>query len=134
MYSDPDYARSSARGALVAPPLFPIAAGLPSGDPREGLELDQVLEGYMQAIAGDRWTLCRPVRAGVRLMRERRLAAAVAAGGGWDLVVRTTYRAGPALYAVHDRGRRYRLYERGGGATRRPDVRLGRYDAAAIAR
>src|SRR5207249_4406886 len=70
LYSDPDYARASARGALVAPPLFPMSAGLPAADPRDGLDLNHVLDGYMQAIAGDRWTLCRPVRAGVRLMRE----------------------------------------------------------------
>jgi acyl dehydratase len=107
LYSDPDYAKSAPRGALVAPPLFPIAAGLPLPAGDDAIDLAPFGRGLTQTIAGDRWTMCRAITGGVRLTRERHLAEASSIPGGWELVVRTTYRAHGALYAVHDRVRHF---------------------------
>jgi acyl dehydratase len=119
LYSDPTYAAASARGGLIAPPLFPIASGIPrpvvSG--AEEIDLERVPGVRGQVILRDRWLLRRPIAEGTRLERERRLlevvaaregASGEAASGVWDLTERTTYAADGATYAVHDRSRRYR--------------------------
>jgi acyl dehydratase len=109
LYSDPEYARTGPRRGLVAPPLFPIAAGLPVAvdSDSDTIDLELVARGMQQAIGADRWTLCRPIGEGVRLARERHLVAGEEIEGGIELVVRTSYRAESMVYAVHDRVRHY---------------------------
>src|SRR5580704_2951994 len=127
LYSDPEYAAASARGALTAPPLFPIATGTPrlsggngaNGEGLDPVDLDRMPGMRNQTILGDRWLLCRPIAVGTRLERERKLlhvaldesrsAGAAPSPSGCDLTERTTYHTGDVIYAVHDRRRRYRL-------------------------
>src|SRR5947209_4683369 len=75
LYSDPAYAAAGPWGRLVAPPLFPIAAGLPRTTPDDeaAIDLDRVGRSARQSVLADRWTLHRPIAEGVRLERERRL-------------------------------------------------------------
>ena len=136
LYSDPDYAGAGPRGGLVAPPLFPIAAGLPAADEDddddEGIDLAAIGRGYMQTVIADEWTLCRPVVAGVRLQRTGRLASATAVEGGWEVGVRTRYTAGDVLYAVHARLRRYLVGDR--DVPPHAPVQLAQYSRADIDR
>jgi alkanesulfonate monooxygenase SsuD/methylene tetrahydromethanopterin reductase-like flavin-dependent oxidoreductase (luciferase family)/acyl dehydratase len=114
LYSDPAYARSSGRGGLTAPPLFPIAAGLPrspSGT-RPPVDVGGLLRGAEPTVVADRWTLHRPVTEGIRLERISVLGEVVAGSDAdpdaVDVTVRTSYVAADVLFASHDRTRRYR--------------------------
>jgi acyl dehydratase len=109
LYSDPGHAARSARGRLVAPPLFPIATGVPDAAGDDPLELDAAAAGTRQTIVCDRWTLCRPIDEGTELTRRRWLHAVETDGAGRQtvLTVRTAFDANGVTYAVHDRVRRY---------------------------
>jgi len=109
LYSDPDHAARSARGRLVAPPLFAIATGVPAEPGPAPLELDAVAAGSRQTILCDRWTLCRPIVEGTELVRRRWLQgmAPDVAGGTTVLTVRTAFETDGITYVLHDRVRRY---------------------------
>src|SRR5947207_7058512 len=69
-YSDPAYAAASARGELIAPPLFPIATGIPEPPDagRRAVDVDELLGVPPPAApSADRWTLHAPLTVGLRL-------------------------------------------------------------------
>lgn len=119
LYSDPEYARRSVRGVLVAPPLFALATGTPAAPPegshREPLDLGG-LQGGGLVITHERWRLLAPIVEGVRLERATVLAAAGPASSPWDdapgdgafeMTTRCRYWEGGTTYAVRERTRRY---------------------------
>lgn len=121
IYSDPAYARSSVRGGLVAPPLFPIATGVAvdgAEDPGTApVDLRSVPFASKQAIARERWQLLRPITEGVSLerhdvitgveLKHEPVTEGRADGVSYELVEQTRYTAGGKLYAVRERTRRY---------------------------
>jgi acyl dehydratase len=134
LYSDPSYAATSARGHLVAPPLFALATGFPTWraerDAAASVDLDHLPGVRHQTILRDRWTLCRPIVENTRLVRDRVLvdahvvddeAGAESPDVACDVTERTTYRSGDDVYAVHDRVRRYRTAPRPATASTRTE-------------
>jgi alkanesulfonate monooxygenase SsuD/methylene tetrahydromethanopterin reductase-like flavin-dependent oxidoreductase (luciferase family) len=113
IYSDPQYAAGSARGRLAAPPLFPIATGvpLPASTGEDDVDIGGLLGGGEPSVVADRWTLHRPIVEGSRLGRTSVLHQVVEGTNAdravADVTVRTTYEADGTLYASHDRTRRY---------------------------
>jgi acyl dehydratase len=117
LYCDPEYAARSARGALVAPPLFPIATGSPAASSidADAVDVAAVLGvAPPNAPAHDRWTLHRPIVVGTRLTRTTTIhgVAPVAVDGSSppdavDVTERTQYEAYGRRFATHDRVRRY---------------------------
>ena len=56
LYSDPAYATAGPRQVLVAPPLFPIASGVPLGD--DGAPVDISLPGSEPTVVADTLGYC----------------------------------------------------------------------------
>src|ERR1700761_6382916 len=74
LYSDPDYARQSVVGALCAPPLFPLATGVPvAPDPEAAppLSIEALLGASHQTIGEERWVLRARIPEGTRLERTK---------------------------------------------------------------
>jgi acyl dehydratase len=81
LYTDPDYARSSAWGSPIAPPLYPFTAGIGrrvdwSAAEKAEMAGGDPLAGIGQYMAGERWLLVRPIRAGDVLWRTQSLFSA----------------------------------------------------------
>lgn len=81
LYSDPDYARRSSWESAIAPPLYPLAAGVMR--PVQWTEAEEAemsggdpLAGIGQYMCGDRWIFLKPVRAGDLLLRSQCLFSA----------------------------------------------------------
>ena len=113
LYSDPAYAAAGPWRGLVAPPLFPIAAGVPAppGDGPPAVDVGALLGGSEPTVLSDSWTLHRPIAEGTRLDRVS-LLMAVRAGPARspepiDVTIRRQYLAEGRLYATQDRVRRY---------------------------
>ncbi len=113
LYSDATYAAGSVRGGVIAPPLFPIATGIPAraGGAGAPVAIGPLLSGGEPSVISDVWTLHRPICEGTRLERTSVLDDVVAGEREGaltvDVTVRTGYVAGGLLYASHDRTRRY---------------------------
>jgi acyl dehydratase len=115
IYSDPGYAAASVRSELVAPPLFPIATGIPEAPDDDARDVDvAALLGTPPPTvpSADRWTLHAPITVGLRLGRESRLHDVTLEDdrpSAWIVRVaeRTEYRSEETVYATHDRIRRY---------------------------
>jgi acyl dehydratase len=106
LYSDPAYAAAGPRRALVAPPLFPIASGVPLVG--HGSPVDIALPGAEPTVVADTWTLHRPIVVGTRLERQTVLHDVQGGpAGGCDVTIRRRYLAGGVLYATQDRTRRH---------------------------
>ena len=113
LYSDPAYAAAGPWRGLVAPPLFPIAAGVPAppGDGPPAVDVGALLGGSEPTVLSDSWTFHRPIAEGTRLDRVS-LLMAVRAGPARspepiDVTIRRQYLAEGRLYATQDRVRRY---------------------------
>jgi acyl dehydratase len=81
LFCVPSYAESSVWGVGIAPPLFPMSAGVAeevalSPAEAEAMSGGDPLRGFHEVMIGDRWLLCRPVVAGTRLLRRRALQSA----------------------------------------------------------
>jgi acyl dehydratase len=81
LYTDPEYARASARGSPIAPPLYAFTAGVTR--PVQWTEAEQAimkagdpLAGIGQYMCGERWVFPRPIRAGDVLLRSQAMHAA----------------------------------------------------------
>jgi acyl dehydratase len=66
LYVDPEAARRSPFGAIVAPPTFPIRMGAAAGDPELFLALDLNFASILHAEQEFEWF--RPLRAGEQVM------------------------------------------------------------------
>jgi acyl dehydratase len=104
LYSDPAYAEAGPRNGLVAPPLFPIASGVPRI--AAGSADDVSLPGAEPTVVADSWTLHRPIGAGTRLERDTVLHDVGPAATHCDVTIRRRYQAGGVVYATQDRTRR----------------------------
>jgi acyl dehydratase len=108
LYSDPDYAADGPRHALVAPPLFPIASGVPVlGDGPPAVDISAELLGGEPTVAADVWTLPRPIVAGTRLQLLTVLHDVQKGPDGCDVTIRRRYLADRIVYATQDRTRRH---------------------------
>lgn len=81
LWSDPTYARSSPLAAPVAPPIYPISAGLQrpvewTEEQREAMGGGDPLAGIGQYMCAERWLFARPVFEGARLEKVQALHAA----------------------------------------------------------
>lgn len=147
LWNDPDYAASSAWGDVIAPPMFPISAGVPepatwTDDQREAMSGGDPLRGVGQYLRAERWYFAGPVRVGTRLTKRRALVKAdltepsAFAGGhrGAVLCWRVVYsddREPERPLVVNEREFFYSERETPPDAVRRRD--LAHYDEAAIA-
>ena len=78
LWNDPDYARSTAWGGVIAPPTFLSSCstgGAPPGVTTSG-EVDDLLPGVLGLWAGDRWTNYAPAREGMALTATQELISA----------------------------------------------------------
>jgi acyl dehydratase len=81
LWCDLDYANSSPWGSVIAPPMFPISAGVPepvvwTDEQSEAMSGGDPLRGVGQYLRADRWTFAGPVRIGARLTKRRALVKA----------------------------------------------------------
>jgi acyl dehydratase len=81
LYCEPDHARASSWGSPIAPPLYPMSAGILravewSEAEKAAMSGGDPLAGIGQYMCGERWVLLRPVRAGDLLMRSQCLSSA----------------------------------------------------------
>jgi acyl dehydratase len=110
LFGDEDYGRASPWGTMVAPPLFPIATGVPTAAPAEpAAVVRHALRGVAVEVVDDRWTLHRVIQPGTRLARADSIAAAdigaIATGATATVTTRSIYTVGDTHYATHDRVR-----------------------------
>lgn len=110
LFGDEDYGLAGPWGTIVAPPLFPIATGVPVATVGEPAAVVRgALRGVAVEVVDDRWTLHRMVQPGVRLVRTDSIAAVTF--GATDtartatVTTRSVYIARDSLYATHDRVR-----------------------------
>jgi acyl dehydratase len=108
LFGDEDYGRASRWGSIVAPPLFPIATGVPvAASPEPGAVMRTALRGVNVEVVGDRWTLHRWLLPGTRLVRADSIAAVDIVETGAvptaTVTTRSVYTTDGTLYAVHDR-------------------------------
>jgi acyl dehydratase len=81
LWSDPAYAASSPWSEVIAPPMYPISAGVPEpvtwtreqGDAMSG---GDPLKGIGQYLRAERWHFAGPITVGTRLTRRRALVKA----------------------------------------------------------
>lgn len=113
LFTNPQYARTSVRRELIAPPLFPLATGSPTstGAHVSGVAvaaLGEVRQLSVQ-VSEDRWTLHRPVTLGTRLERTDSLGAVShdEALGAIFVTTHSRYAAAGSLFAEHLRVRRF---------------------------
>jgi acyl dehydratase len=81
LFCDPRYAHSTPWGDIVAPPMYPISAGVQyrptlSDEQKQAMSGGDPLAGIGQYMCGERWLFLKPVRAGAVLHREQTLHAA----------------------------------------------------------
>jgi acyl dehydratase len=81
LYSDPAYAATTAWGSSIAPPLYPLSAGVTrpahwSAAEEAEMSGGDPLAGIGQYMCGDRWIFLKPVRAGDILLRSQSLFSA----------------------------------------------------------
>lgn len=81
LWSDPGYARASRFGAPVAPPTYPVSAGVQrpvewDEEQRRAMSGGDPLAGIGQYLCGERWLFSRPVLEGAALERRQSLHAA----------------------------------------------------------
>jgi acyl dehydratase len=81
LYTDPAYASSSSWGLSIAPPLYPLTAGIArrvswSDAEKEEMSGGDPLAGIGQYMCGERWLFLKPVRAGDVILREQSLFSA----------------------------------------------------------
>lgn len=81
LYCDPSYAEQSRWQGLIAPPLYPISAGVNrrielSADEKAEMAGGDPLAGIGQYMCGERWIFVQPVRAGDILHRSQCLFSA----------------------------------------------------------
>ena len=112
LFGDEAYGNASPWGTIVAPPLFPIATGMPvAAAVKPAAVMRRALRGVAVEVLHDRWTLHRPIRPGARLVRADSIAAVEGAASATALTAtvttRSTYTEGDTIYAVHDRVRVY---------------------------
>ena len=110
LFGDEAYGAASPWGTIVAPPLFPIATGVPLPAAVEpAAVMRRALRGVAVEVLADRWTLHRWIVPGTRLERADSIAAVDFAEAGTaptaTVTTRSTYTVGDTLYAVHDRVR-----------------------------
>jgi len=79
-YCDPRYAQSTLWSEPIAPPMYPISAGIArrvswSEDEKAAMSGGDPLAGIGQYMCGERWLFLRPVREGNTLQREQSLHA-----------------------------------------------------------
>lgn len=108
LFADEAYGAASRWGSVIAPPLYPIAAGVAiEPPPAVGDALRAALRGLPVSVGEDRWELRDVIRPGVRLLRRDELARAAIVGDLLLITTRSTYIEGGTVYAVHDRTRTY---------------------------
>jgi hypothetical protein len=110
LFASEDYGRESPWGTIVAPPLFPIATGVPAAASKEPAKIVRhALRGVAVEVIDDRWTLQRWVRPGTRLVRADSIAAIdvteTSTGATATVTTRSAYREDGVLFATHDRVR-----------------------------
>lgn len=81
LYCDPRYGEGTPWGSVIAPPMYPISAGVQLGavwtdEQRAAMSGGDPLAGIGQYMCGERWLFLRPVRPGTYLQREQSLHAA----------------------------------------------------------
>lgn len=81
LYTDAEYASSTAWAGPVGAPTFPLAAGVPlavrwSADQTATMRGGDPLGGMGQYMCGERWVFCKPVREGVQVTKVQCLDAA----------------------------------------------------------
>jgi acyl dehydratase len=81
LYSDPAYAATTTWGSSIAPPLYPLSAGVTrpahwSAAEEAEMSGGDPLAGIGQYMCGDRWIFLKPVRAGDILLRSQSLFSA----------------------------------------------------------
>ncbi|MEO6374653.1 MAG: MaoC family dehydratase N-terminal domain-containing protein, partial [Acidimicrobiales bacterium] len=142
LFGDEDYGSASPWGTIVAPPLFPIATGLPVVAAVEpAAVVRHALRGVAVEVVDDRWTLHRLIPPGTRLARADSIAsvdvAEMATGATATVTTRSTYTVGDTHYGTHDRVRVHggRSIAEAIGSDDHRDEREGkaRYDEDALA-
>jgi acyl dehydratase len=81
LFCDPRYAESTLWGDIIAPPMYPISAGVQyrptlSDEQKQAMSGGDPLAGIGQYMCGERWLFLKPVRAGALLHREQTLHGA----------------------------------------------------------
>jgi acyl dehydratase len=81
LYCEPGYAEQTVWGGLIAPPMYPITAGVPvldtwTDEQRETMTGGDPLAGIGQYMCGERWLFLRPIRPHADLERVEILQAA----------------------------------------------------------
>lgn len=81
LYTDPAYAQASSWGSSVAPPIYPLTAGLVrpvkwSDAEKAEMSGGDPLAGIGQYMCGERWLFLKPVRAGDLLWKTQSLFSA----------------------------------------------------------
>jgi acyl dehydratase len=81
LYTDPEYAQATSWGSSIAPPVYPLTAGITR--PFEWSDAEEAemaggdpLAGIGQYMCGERWLFLKPVRAGDVLWRSQSLFSA----------------------------------------------------------
>jgi len=96
LYCDPPYGDRSVWGSTIAPPMFPLSAGVATPvewtpEQKAIMSGGDPLGGIGQYLCGERWLFARPVRPGVTLRKQQCLDGAElkrsAFGGGAGALV-----------------------------------------------
>jgi acyl dehydratase len=77
LFNDPEYARGTRWGGLIAPPtyLYSCTSGGPPPGASESVDTDDLLPGVLGLWASDHWTWYGPTRAGMELSATAELHA-----------------------------------------------------------
>jgi len=99
LYCDPTYGRTTNWGSVIAPPMYPISAGVRgdsnwTAEQRSAMNGGDPLAGINQYMCGERWLFLAPVHPNSYLVRNQSLHSAVLKTGG------TNSRAG--ILASHE--------------------------------
>ncbi|HEV3188143.1 MAG TPA: MaoC family dehydratase, partial [Acidimicrobiales bacterium] len=81
LWSDPEYAATSPWRVVIAPPMFPISAGVPetvtwTDEQSDAMSGGDPLKGIGQYLRAERWHFAGPITVGTRLTRRRALVKA----------------------------------------------------------
>lgn len=139
LFTEPSYAARTRWGALLAPPLYCMSAGISqpvewTDEQAAAMSGGDPLRGIGQYLSSESWLLVRPVTPGVRLERRRFLhdvdVRESAYGGGRAVILtqRIVYTDGAGgLSAVNDRTYHHTERDKSGQAGKYRDVQIEPY-------